>query len=144
MTIPLVPLPVIDPTGRPPIELVSGALGTGAGGSGSGIAKSPGEIAMSAGGQWEYVGLTTAVTEWCEWWRDEFDLTAWTEARLVVDVVAAADAGIKGAIQYSTDQSAWTTLCEAAIDATGTIVGTYTTMPADTAADVWLRFVTHG
>ena len=150
MTIPLVPLPVIDPTGRPPIELASGQTGTGIGGSGSGTAKSPGHLTFHAGERIELDSLTADLTEWAIWQRDKFDLTPWTEGRVLVDVDAAAPAGTVLELQYTLDvggtpwEDGWAVLCSVAIDEVGTQVGEWTALPSDTAADIWLRWVTHG
>ena len=150
MTIPLVPLPVIDPTGRPPIELASGQMGTGSGGSGSGSAKSPGHLTFNAADLAELAGLTADLAEWARWQRDKFDLTPWSEGRVVVDVDTAAPAGTVLELQYTLDvngepwEDAWATLCSVTIDVVGTQVGTWTTLPSGTRADIWLRWVTHG
>lgn len=149
MTIPLTALPIIDPTGRPPIELNSGGYGTGIGGSGSGTATSPSQLTFYAGDQPITLTGYTAGTlqEWRTWHRDKFDLTAFTECRIVLCVTTAGPAGAKLAIQYTTgatapDEGGWVTLVSAPLDVVGTIVSAYATLPAGTADDVWLRWVT--
>lgn len=150
MTVPLIPLPVIDPTGRPPIELASGQLGTGNDGSGGGIAKSPTQLTFHAGSRIVFANLTSELTEWCRWQRTRFDLTAWAEGRAVVDVDTAAPAGTVLEFQYTTDlngvawEDGWTAICSVPIDVVGEQVGEYDALPAGTAADIWLRWVTHG
>jgi len=148
VTIPLYGLPIIDPTGRPPIELASGRTGTGADGSGSGSATSPISLAFNAdAGLLELVGLGITVTEWRARQRLKFDLTAWTQARAVVCVDVAAAAGTVLEFQWSATDSAvdsdWATLCSVAIDATGTRVGDWTQLLDGTQADIYLRWVTH-
>jgi hypothetical protein len=154
MTAP-VALPTIDPTGRPPIELNSAGYGTGIGGSGSGKATSPCQLTFHAGDQPITLAGYTAGTlqEWRTWHRDKFDLTAFTECRIVVCITVAAPSSASLAIQYTIndaaqlpllvpDEAKWTTIVSVPIDTVGTLVSDWAPLPAATAADVWLRWVT--
>lgn len=79
-------------------------------------------------------------------YRSKFDFTNFTSIRCVasVSVVGATNAGFY--LEYSTDQSAWTTLGAGSGgdiarigDAIGASVSDWITIPAGMKADVWIR-----
>lgn len=90
-----------------------------------------------------------AVAEPFPRWRTKFDLSLYTQARLVAYVVTNGPAGGQIAIQYSTDQSTWNYLdnsagpvCAADPGSATLSVGAYVTLNAAANADVFLRLIT--
>lgn len=80
--------------------------------------------------------------------RTKFDLTRFTEVRLVANVEVAGVTGAKLRGEYSTNESAWNDIengggsgPEVAIDATGTQVSSWVLIPSGAQADVFLRIV---
>src|SRR5918912_691334 len=112
MTLPA--LPVVDPLGRPAIELSRGVAGSGAG---QAWAAAPltllaprAPVSAAAG---EAVGRRIAL-----------DLTPWTTAQLQANVATPAAANTRLVWEVSLDAGAtWTALCAVPVDQAGLCVG---------------------
>lgn len=77
--------------------------------------------------------------------RTKVDLSAADQVRIVLCVAVVGFTGATLAIQYSTDQSAWSTLTTAAvIDALNVQVSTWTSIPTGAKADVFVRVLGTG
>jgi hypothetical protein len=81
--------------------------------------------------------------------RTKFDLTQFTQARVLTQVETAGNAGAEVRVQYSTDESAWSYLDNSAgpasdIQNTGVETDGYVTITQAARTDVFLRAVTIG
>jgi hypothetical protein len=94
-----------------------------------------------------HTNIPAAITEVGLGLRIKINLTNYTLVRFTWNIVANAAAGGIGYLQYSTDESSWSTLTSNSItlsSATGTYNTAFESIPAGARGEIYIRAVTSG